>query len=408
MTNHNTLPEKLWLKILIGMAIGIVIALTLEIPESFAPWIALPGDMFIAILKMVIVPLVLSSVILGVGSAGSLSYLRSMGVRLVPYFILTTAVAITIGLSITSFVQPGLSVDQSLMAPAEAVTKETLSNLTVPDRIMNMVPVNPAEAQLNKNMLQLVILGIIVGIALLTLKTKPTKTFKEVCEFAQDACMLIVSWAMWLAPIAVASLMIQAVGAMGLSALSSMALYVLCVVSGLLCMVVFYMMIVWIVAKRPPLQFLTDIRAAQIVAFSTSSSLATMPVTLSVAEERLKTSNDVHGFVIPLGATINMDGTALYQATVALFLCQIFGIDLTMVETIILVLTTIGASIGTPGLPGVGVIVLATILSSIGVPPEGIGMILGVDRLLDMCRTTINVTGDLTATAVMQHWMHGK
>jgi len=133
-----------------------------------------------------------------------------------------------------------------------------------------------------------------------------------------------------------------------------------------------------------------------------------MPVTLSVAEERLKTSDDVHGFVVPLGATINMDGTAMYQAVVALFLCQVFGIDLSMTETIILVITTIGASIGTPGLPGVGVIVLATILSGIGVPPEGIGMILGVDRLLDMCRTTINVTGDLTATAVMERWMHGK
>jgi len=371
---HHTLPHNLWFHILIGMIVGIGIALSMEIAPAYVPWIALPGDLFIAILKMVIVPLVLSSVILGVGSAGSLSYLRSMGLKLVPYL----------------------------------VTKDTLLELTIPDRIMNMIPINPAEAQLTKNMLQLVILGIIVGIALLTLKTKPTKTFRDLCEFTQDACMLIVSWAMWLAPVAVASLMIQAVGKMGVEALSSMALYVMCVVGGLLCMVIVYMIIVWVFAKRNPLQFLANIRSAQIVAFSTSSSLATMPVTLSVAEERLKTSDDVHGFVVPLGATINMDGTAMYQAVVALFLCQVFGIDLSMTETIILVITTIGASIGTPGLPGVGVIVLATILSGIGVPPEGIGMILGVDRLLDMCRTTINVTGDLTATAVMERWMHGK
>ena len=133
-----------------------------------------------------------------------------------------------------------------------------------------------------------------------------------------------------------------------------------------------------------------------------------MPVSLSVAEERLKTNEDVHDFVIPLGATINMDGTALYQACAAIFLCQVFGIDLTVMETITLLITTIGASIGTPAMPGVGLIILATILNSIGVPPEGIGIILGVDRLLDMMRTTVNVTGDLTATTVMQRWMHGK
>ncbi len=406
--NRHVLSQTLWIKILVGMVVGVGIALTITIPDAYMPWVALPGDLFIAILKMVIVPLVLSSVILGIAGAGSLSYLRSMGMRLIPYFIMTTAVAITIGLSVTSIVQPGLAVDQSIMAPAEQVEKQQLLDITIPGRIMNMVPVNPLESQLTKNMLQLVILGIIVGIALLTLKTKPTKTFRDVCEFAQDACMMVVSWAMMIAPVAVASLMIKAVSTMGVSALSSMALYVFCVIGGLLLMMLVYMVIVWAFARRSPLQFLRDIRSAQIVAFSTSSSLATMPVSLSVAEERLKTSDDVHGFVVPLGATINMDGTAMYQATVALFLCQVFGIDLSIGETVILVLTTIGASIGTPGLPGVGVIVLATILSTIGVPPEGVGMILAVDRLLDMCRTTINVTGDLTATAVMQYWMHGK
>ncbi len=405
---HQTLPDNLWIRILIGMFFGVIIGLYADIPDKYMPWVALPGDLFIAALKMVIVPLVLSSVILGIAGAGSLSYLKSMGVRLIPYFVMTTAIAILIGLTITSIVQPGLAVDQSLLAPSEPVTTQTLKDLTVPDRIMNMVPVNPAEAQLTKNMLQLVILGIIVGICILTLKTKAVKTFRDVCEFAQDACMVVVGWAMFIAPVAVASLMIQAISKMGLSALSSMALYVGCVIGGLLCMVIVYMIIVYVVAKRSPLQFLKDIRSAQIVAFSTSSSLATMPVTLSVAEERLKTSDDVHGFVVPLGATINMDGTAMYQAVVALFLCQVFGIDLSMGETVILVVTTIGASIGTPGLPGVGVIVLATILSTIGVPPEGVGMILAVDRLLDMCRTTINITGDLTATVVMQQWMHGK
>ena len=404
----SILPKNLWLKILIGMVIGILVALYVPISDTLKPWVSLPGDLFIALLKMVIVPLVLSSVILGIASAGSLNALKSMGARLIPYFILTTAVAITIGIGITSFVEPGLAIDKSIMAPAEKITTQTLLDMSIPDRIMNTIPVNPVEAQLSKNMLQLVILGIIVGISLLTIKRKTTKTFRDICEFTQDLCLMVVSWAMWLAPIAVASLMVKAIGTMGMSALSSMALYMACVVGGLLCILVFYMIVVWVVAKRNPLIFLSDIRNAQMIAFSTSSSMATMPVSLSVAEERLKTSDDVHGFVIPLGATINMDGTALYQATVAIFLCQIFGIDLSLGETILLLITTIGASIGTPGLPGVGLIVLATILSSIGVPAEGIGLILGVDRLLDMCRTTINVTGDLTATVVMERWMHGK
>ena len=402
------LHKNIWLKILIGMGIGVGLGLTTTIPESYKPWVALPGDLFLALLKMVIVPLVLSSVILGVASAGSMSYLRSIGFKLSPYFIFTTAIAILIGLTLTSLVQPGLAIDQSIMAPVEQVTKQMVLDITIPDRIMNLVPVNPAEALFSVNVIQIVIMGIIIGVALLSLKGKPTGSFREICEFVQDACMIVVGWAMWMAPLAVASLMIQAVSSIGLSALSSMGLYVMCVVGGLLIMMCIYIVIVWIVAQRSPWQFLSDIRSAQIVAFSTSSSLATMPVSLSVAEEKLKTSDDVHGFVIPFGATINMDGTALYQATVALFLCQVFGIDLSLMETVILVITTIGASIGTPGLPGVGVVVLATILSGIGVPPEGIGMILAVDRLLDMCRTTINVTGDLTATVVMQRWMHGK
>ena len=402
---HHVLPNNLWLKILIGMILGSVFALYIPVSEGVQEWIILPGDVFIALLKMVIVPLVLSSVILGIAAAGSLDKLESMGVRLVPYFVLTTAVAITIGMSVASLVEPGKAIATDTEA-LQAPTSETLNDLSIPDRIMNIIPVNPLEAQLNKNMLQLVILGVIVGIALIVIQTKPAKTFRDICEFTQDACMMVVGLAMWMAPVAVFSLMVKAIGDMGAEALSGMGLYMACVLGGLACMFLVYLLIATFVAGRNPVTFLADIRAAQMVAFSTSSSAATMPVSLSVAEENLKTHEDVRGFVIPLGATINMDGTALYQATAALFLCQVYGIDLSMSETVLLLLTTIGASIGTPAMPGVGLIVLATILGSIGVPPAGIGLILGVDRLLDMCRTTINVTGDLTATAVMQRWMH--
>lgn len=408
MTHHHILPDKLWLKILVGMIIGIGVAMLFDIPAHWMPYIAFPGDLFMGLLKMIIVPLVLSSVILGVASAKSLDQLERMGARLIPYFIMTTAIAITIGIGITGIIQPGTGLDIDTTTLSIEQTTEDLSGLTVPDRILNMLPTNITAAQLDKNMLQLVILGIIVGIALLTIQTKPAKLVHDLCEFTQDTCMMVVGWAMWLAPLAVASLMIKAIALMGGSAIAGIGYYMACVLGGLTCMIVAYAMIIIIVTRQNPLSFFGKIRAAQIVAFSTSSSAATMPVSLSVAEERLQTNEDVRGFTIPLGATINMDGTALYQSVAAIFLCQIFGIELSLIETVLLIITTIGASIGTPAIPGVGLIVLMTILTSIGVPPEGVALILGVDRLLDMCRTTVNVTGDLTATAVMQHWMHGK
>jgi len=404
----NMLKTHLWLRILVGMVLGVACAVYVPIPDAMIDWVILPGDIFIAMLKMIIVPLVLSSVVLGVASAGSIDALKRVGIRIIPYFIMTTAVAITIGIGITSIVKPGLLIDQSLIGEisAPAVDTSALEGLSVPQRILNIIPVNPAEAQLNKDMLQLVILGIIVGIAMLSIRTKATKTVENVLVFTQDASMMVVNWAMWIAPVAVFSLMVKAISSMGLSAIAGMGVYMGCVLAGLLIMMLVYLVLVRVLAQRSALGFLAGIRDAQIVGFSTSSSAATMPVSMRVAEENLHLHEDIRGFVIPLGATINMDGTALYQAVAAIFLCQVFGIDLTMGETLILLLTTIGASIGTPALPGVGLIVLATILGGIGVPPEGIGLILGVDRLLDMCRTTINVTGDLTASAVMDRLLH--
>lgn len=404
------LDPKLWLKILVGMALGIALALLVDIPAPLKDWIILPGDLFIAMLKMVIVPLVLSSVILGVASAGSLEALERVGFRIVPYFILTTSVAIAIGMGITSFVQPGLAIDHSAIEAIEVPEIDTaaLDDLTIPQRILNVIPVNPMQAQLEKNMLQLVILGVVIGVALLHIRTKAAKTVEDILHFTQATTMMVVGWAMWLAPLAVFSLMVKAVSAMGVSTLAGMGLYMVCVLAGLLCMVGVYVLIVWLVAGRNPLAFLAAIGNAQTVAFSTSSSAATMPVSLRVAEEKLNIREDIRGFVIPLGATINMDGTALYQSVAAIFLCQIFGIDLSVGEMLLLLVTTIGASIGTPALPGVGLIVLASILAGIGVPAAGIGLILGVDRLLDMCRTTVNVTGDLTAATVMDRLLHAK
>lgn len=217
--------------------------------------------------------------------------------------------------------------------------------------------------------------------------------------------MVVIKWAMYLAPIAVFSFLCNLTIKLGIETLSAMSYYILAVIAGLLAVFCMYMMIVTIFGGVSPITFLRAIRDAQILAFSSSSSAATMPTSMRVAEENLKLRPEISRFIIPLGTTINMDGTAIYQIIAALFLCQVMGIDLSLAQTILLSITIIGASIGSPGTPGVGLVILATILSQIGVSAEGVALILGVDRLLDMCRTTINVTGDLTAATVMNKWM---
>lgn len=414
---NSVFSDKLWIKIIVGMILGIAVGLLIaptglsllseSVFKGVMPWLALPGDIFITLLKMVIVPLVLSSVILGVAAADTVDTLKLMGKRIVPYFVITTGIAIAIGIAIVSIIRPGDSMNPDTAVYELPEVPMEFGDLTIPDRILNMLPANPAETILVNDMLQLVVMAIIIGIAVIVVQHKSVKTFRDLCEFVQEACMMVVGWAMRIAPVAVFSLMIVAMASLGTDALSGMGLYVLSILLGLSAIMVVYLLIVVILARRNPIQFLKDIRAAQIVAFSTSSSAATIPVSLNVSKEKLKANEDVSDFVIPLGAAINMEGTALYQAVAAIFLCQAFGIDLTMGETVLLLFTTIGASIGTPAMPGVGIVVLATILSGLGVPPEGIGIILGVDRILDMCRTTINVTGDLTAVVVMQRWMHG-
>ncbi len=419
MTTHN-IPKTdrdLWWKILLGMALGIMLGLMLSptglamtdaaTSASLGSWIALPGVIFLGLLKMIVVPLVISSIVLGVIDSGSLSFLKSMGLKIIPYFLMTTFIAISIGVFVIQVINPAQYIDPSVMNQVGASTDlpaTMFDQLTVPDRIANMLPVNFTEASLNKNMLQIVIFSLILGVVMLTLPRETGKPFADLCHFAQAATMKVIEWTMKLAPYAVFGLICNVTIQMGFDTIAGVGAYMLSVLAGLFLMFLVYMIFVAVLAKRNIFTFLKAIRNAQIFAFSTSSSAATIPFTLKAAEERLDIDEKVSRFVIPLGATINMDGTALYQAAAALFLCSLFGVDLSNGEIFLLMLTTVGASIGTPATPGVGIIVLATILSGIGVPPEGIAIILGVDRILDMCRTTLNVTGDLVATAVMERF----
>lgn len=414
--------QKLWLKILIGMALGIACGYALspqglsllpkEISSQVAEWIALPGVLFLGLIKMVIVPLVVTSIILGIAESANLGFLKRISLRLIPYFIMTTALSISIGVVLVQTIKPGLLIDQQIAqealtsgATSGRLPTKTFDDLTVPERIANILPTNPAKAELERNMLQIVIASILIGVALITIPKTTGKAFKDLCIAGQTLSLKIISWAMIIAPYAVFGLLCKITINLGIDALLSVGLYALTVIAGLLCMMAVYLLITKFLTGEKIKHFLSSIKEVQLLAFSTSSSAATMPFTIQAAERNLGHKPEISRFVIPLGATVNMDGTALYQAIAALFLCQVYQIDLATPEIILLILTTVGASIGTPATPGVGLIVLATILGTIGVPAEGIALIIGVDRLLDMCRTTINVTGDLTASTVMNRWL---
>ena len=266
----------------------------------------------------------------------------------------------------------------------------------------------PLNAMMNMQMLQIVLFSIIIGLALVSLKPEKSKPMLDLLGSLQDVCLTVVRWAMYIAPIAVFGLLAQITIKTGLDALFGMGIYVGTVLLGLFLLLCFYLLIVTFVSGRKPLAFLSAIREVQLLAFSTSSSAAVMPLSIKTAEEKLNVRPSTSQFLIPLGATINMDGTALYQGVATVFLAQIFGIDLSFGELLMVMVTAVGASIGTPATPGVGIIILSMVLNSMGVPPAGIALIIGVDRILDMARTSINVTGDLVACTVMDKLVKGK
>lgn len=413
----QTIRDHLWARVMIGLMLGLIMGVVLgpdlsllerEVSLNLSNWIAFPGYLFLAVIKMVVVPLVFTSIICGVAAGNSVEVLKKLGTNVIFYFLFTTTIAVSIGLGLSYLLSPGLLIDSGLVdlsnhASVGASINEALVDKTnIPKRLAAIIPTNPMESMASGEMLQIVIFAAFVGAALVVMPKEKANPFLKVNVSVQDVCMTIVNWVLKLAPYAVFGLIAQVMIKMGLSALSGMLYYMMTVVLGLLCVMAVYLTIIKVVGKRSPFAFLKQIRNAQLIAFSTSSSSATMPVTLKVAEEEVKVNPIVSRFVVPLGTTINMDGTALYQAIATVFLAQVFHIDLSLGDMLVVLITAIAASVGTPGTPGVGIVVLATILSTVGIPVEGIAIIIGVDRLLDMCRTTVNVTGDLTASVVLE------
>lgn len=368
------------------------------------------GRLFLALIKMVVVPLVFFSLVVGVASLGDFRALGRLGGRTIGYFMMTTVVALTIGVGLANLIKPGklLSADDrsQLLASYQGSVGGTVERAaeapSLVDQIVAIVPTNPIGALANGEMLQVIFFALMLGIALTLMELSKAQVVVDLFARLNDAMVQLVHIAMKLAPIGVAALLFKVVGSTGLSVLVALAVYGLVVVLGLLAhLFITYGTVIRFGAKLPLFGFLGAIKEALLLAFSTSSSSATLPVTMEACEDNLGISSRTSSFVLPLGATVNMDGTALYQGVAAIFIAQIYGLDLGIAEQATIVVSATLASVGAAGVPGAGMITLAMVLTAIGVPTEGLALILGVDRLLDMFRTTLNVVGDSAATAFM-------
>ncbi|MCR9260360.1 MAG: dicarboxylate/amino acid:cation symporter [Pseudomonadaceae bacterium] len=421
------LRKRLWAQILAAMVLGVSLGLALAptggalvsaaTAEMAAAWLALPGRLFLALIQMVVVPLVVSSIVLGIATSGDMAFLKRIGFRIAPYFVSTTCVAVIIGAAIALWIVPGQYVgegiattiaDAGVGADVPSLVDVDQTEMSLPEQIIEIIPTNPTHAVLSRSMFQIVLFAIFVAIALVSISPRRAKPLIDLFVALQDVSMKIVSWAMAIAPLAVFGLLAQISIQVGFDAIVGVGAYVGTVMLGLASLLLFYLIVVGLVAGRNPISFLRKIWGVQLLAFSTSSSAAVMPLSMKTAEEELGVSKPISQFIVPLGATVNMDGTALYQVVAAVFLTQVYGIELTLAQLALLSVTTVGASIGSPSTPGVGIVILATVVQGIGVPPEGIALILGVDRILDMTRTAVNVTGDLTACTVMDRWLEAE
>jgi len=409
---------RLWLKVLIGMALGLIGGILIGPGAGFVDpsagvtignWLAFPGRLFLATIQMIVIPLVIASVIRGLAASENVEQLKQLGIRVTLFFAATTALAAVIGLTVAGLIDPGQSLT-NLQTFEEAVptAESTLARpnvVALPDTLLGLLPGNPLNAMVEGEMLQIVIFSIIFGIALVSMVPSQAKPMLDLLGSLQEICMTIVKWAMRLAPIAVFGLMAQLTSKIGFGALLGMAVYVGTVLLGLFCMLVVYLLLLQIFVRENPFKFLAAARDVILLAFSTSSSATVMPLSIKTVEEKFGVRSSISQFVIPLGATINMNGTALYQSVATYFLAQVYGIELTLGSMALVVAMATGASIGSPATPGVGIVILSMVLGSVGIPPSGIALIMGVDRILDMSRTAINVTGDLVAARLMEKWV---
>jgi Na+/H+-dicarboxylate symporter len=408
---------RLWAQVLAGMvlgfATGIVLGpdvgwLTPETSESVGRWLALPGQIFLGLIAMVLVPLIFTSIVGGLTNAGSGADLRAVGSRLAGFIIVTTVAAAWIGVALAQWFKPGAGMAGAFTSVtasgADALPEPSASpfdGARAPDIIAGILPTNPAAAITQGDMLAVVVLAVLVGLACLQVDRDKIAPFVRLLDALLSIAMVIVKWAMFLAPFAVFGLMAQLVMRIGLGTVAGMSAYVGTVLLGLAILLALYMLIVMLLARVSPVAFLRDAAGTLLLAFSTSSSSAIMPMTITTARI-MGVPSSIANIVVPLGATMNMAGTALYQSVAILFLAQMAGIELSLPEVALITGTLVASSIGAPGTPGVSIAILVSVAAGFGIPVEGMVIILGVDRLLDMSRTAVNVTGDLVACVTLR------
>lgn len=404
-------------QILLGMAAGVTIALLLNQfywgNHFIMDWIKPFGIIFINSLKLIAVPLILASLIKGVSDLKDISQLSGMGTRTLGTFIFTTVIAVTIGLAAVNILKPGESISAKTRTDLLSSYEEQATNRIEKAQeqtksgplkaLEDLVPENIfAAAGDNTNMLQVIFFAVFMGIGLILIPEKSGRPVKEFFDSFNEVILKMIDLIMLAAPYGVFALLAALVAESPSADLfEALALYALTVLIGLACMIFFYVFMVWIFTGKSPAFFFKGLAPAQLLAFSTSSSAATLPVTMERVEEHLKVPKEVSSFVLPIGATINMDGTSLYQAVAAVFIAQAFGMELSLEIQLGIIATATLASIGSAAVPGAGMVMLVIVLAQAGIPEAGLALIFAIDRPLDMCRTVINVTGDAAVSMII-------
>ncbi|KAB8126810.1 dicarboxylate/amino acid:cation symporter [Gracilibacillus oryzae] len=390
-------------KILIALVLGVMagIGLSLLPSDIFSvvdTYVLNPvGEIFLNLIMMIVIPIVFVSVVLGTTGLGDPAKLGKIGIRTIGFYLCTTAVALVIGLGVGLILEPG----QAGTFDTENATYEEEAVPPIMDTFINIIPENPIEAMSTGNMLQIIAFAVFIGIALARLGDK-TSGILRLFEQANEILIFLVNGIMRTAPYGAFALIASAIGDAGLNALGSMLMYMVAVILALFIHgAITYSLAIKGLGKASPLKFYKLFFPAMSVAFSTSSSSATLPVSMKMAQERLGVKKSISSFVQPLGATINMDGTAIMQAVATVFIAQVYAEPLGISQMLMVILTATLASIGTAGVPGVGLIMLAMVLKQVGLPVDGIALIIGVDRLLDMLRTSLNITGDAACAYII-------
>lgn len=390
---------NLSIKILISLVLSVIVGLMAGVEGlPFIKWWLAPiGTIFINLIKMVIVPIVFTSLVVGMTSLGDLKKLGRIGVKTIFIYMFTTAIAIMIGFAVAGVIHPGIGLE---MAAGEAVkVKEAPSIMQV---LVAMVPTNPVASMAKADILPTIVFALFVGVGILQVGGKKSQLLIDWFDAAAEVSYKIINMVMQFAPIGVFCLLLPVVAENGPKVLLPLLSVIACMAIGsVIHAVAIYSTMARVWAKISPIKFFEGVSEAILIAFTTCSSAATLPINMKNCQEKLGCSREISSFVLPLGATINMDGTAIYMGVCSLFIANVYGIDLTLAQMGMIILTGTLASIGTAGVPGAGLIMLSMVLLSVGLPMEGLALVAGIDRILDMFRTTVNITGDAAVTCVI-------